>query len=57
MLRQSTLRCTTILLEKKIQGNEIDLTPVNTKDQVADILCKMKKWQPSTLILSIEKHV
>jgi flagellar motor switch protein FliG len=57
MLRQSTLRCTTILLEKKFQGNEIDLTHVNTKDQVADILCKMKKWQPSTLILSIEKHV
>ncbi len=40
MLGQSTLRCTTTLLEKKVLTKEIDLIHVSTEDQVADIFTK-----------------
>jgi len=40
MLGQSTLKCTTTLLEKKNLAKEIDLIHVNTKDQVANIFTK-----------------
>jgi hypothetical protein len=41
MLGQSTLRCTTTLLEKKVITKEIDLIHVSTEDQVADIFTKV----------------
>jgi len=40
MLGQSTLRCTTTLLEKKVLTKEIDLIHVSIEDQVADIFTK-----------------
>jgi hypothetical protein len=40
MLGQRTLRCITILLEKKVLTREINLIHVSTKDQVANIFTK-----------------
>jgi hypothetical protein len=40
MVGQSTLKCITILLEKKVLTKEIKLIHVNTKDQVIDIFTK-----------------
>jgi hypothetical protein len=40
MLGQSTLRCTTILLEKKVIAREITLIHVSIENQVPDIFTK-----------------
>jgi len=60
MLEQSTLRCTTTLLEKKVLAKEIDLIHVNTKDQVIDIFTmalstyKLKKFQQMLGVLEVD---
>jgi len=40
MLKQSTLRCTTTLLKKKILTKKFDLIHVSIEDQVGDIFTK-----------------
>jgi len=60
MLGQSTLRCTTTLLKKKILAKEIDLIHISTEDQVANIFTKalgidkLKKFQQMLGVLKVD---
>ncbi len=60
MLGQSTLRCTTTLLEKKVLAKEIDLIHVSTEYQVVDIFTKalgtykLKKFRKMLGVLEVD---
>ncbi len=60
MLRQSTLRCTTTLLEKKVLAKEIDFIHVSTENQVPDIFTKalgtdkLKKFRNMLSVLEMD---
>jgi hypothetical protein len=60
MLGQNTLRCTIILLEKKVILGEINFIHVSTKDQIVDIfikalgIYKLKKYRKTFGVLKVE---